>query len=231
MSAPTAKKSVKKVTATVSVPAPVEHVAVEAPSSSPAPAVKKVSKKTPAPVVAPVVTPVVAVEAPVEAPATTESSAEPTLADELKSVQDQLMAIRDSANMALASLKRASKRATQEIKDARKNRRKARAEPADGEPRKPSNFEIPKPITDELSLFFGGSKNNQMSRAQVTTAINKYVNENNLRVKHDITPNAALLKLLGIDNTVKLTIFNIQTYLGKHYVKPMVAPVQEKQMA
>jgi chromatin remodeling complex protein RSC6 len=46
------------------------------------------------------------------------------------------------------------------------------------------------------------------------------VNEKKLRVKHDITPDAALRKLLSVDDSVKLTIFNMQTYLGRHYLKP-----------
>jgi chromatin remodeling complex protein RSC6 len=161
--------------------------------------------------------PVASTPAPAEA--STEAPAS-TLADELKAVQDQLTAIRDAANSALSALKRVAKRANQDIKEARKGRRRARAEPADGEPRKPSNFEIPVPISDELSAFLGGNKSNSMSRAQVTKAINLYVNERNLRVKHDITPDAALRKLLSVDDSVKLTIFNMQTYLGRHYLKP-----------
>lgn len=143
-----------------------------------------------------------------------------TFADEIGSLQTQLLALRDGATAALASLKRVAKRASQEVKDARKNRRRARAETAEGEVRKPSNFEIPVPISDELSLFLGGGKSNNMSRAQVTKAINAYVNEHKLRVKHDITPDAALRNLLSVDESIKLTIFNMQTYLGRHYLKP-----------
>ena len=49
------------------------------------------------------------------------------------------------------------------VKAAGKGKRRARAAPAEGEERKPSNFEIPVPISDELSAFLGGGKNNQMS--------------------------------------------------------------------
>lgn len=219
MNAP-AKKSSKKVAEPVAV-APVVVDATPAPSAP-----KKVAKKASAPASeAPaVVAPVVPTPAPVATPApATEATTESTLADELKAVQDQLTAIRDAANSALSALKRVGKRASQEIKEARKNRRRARAEPAEGEVRKPSNFEIPKPVSDELSIFLGGGKNNQMSRAQVNSLINKYVNEKGLRTKHDITPDAPLRKLLGVDESVKLTIFNIQQYLNKHYLKPATA--------
>jgi hypothetical protein len=219
MSAPAAaKKTVKKVTPAASeAPAP----APPAPVATPAAAEKKSTKKpaTTVPTPAPVAPPApVAAPAPVEAPTTSEAT-ETSLADEIKALQDQLTSVRDAANAALTALKRVAKRATTEIKEARKNKRKVRAEPADGEPRKPSNFEIPVPISDELSVFLGGGKNNKMSRAQVTRAINNYLNTHNLRSKHDITPDAPLRKLLGIGDDVKLTLFNIQTYLSKHYPK------------
>lgn len=213
----TAKKVAKKTTpaASTTVPTPAVEVAVTTPVAA---APKKAAKKaTPAAEAAPVAAvPVTTPAADAAAPA---AAADATLADELKAVQDQLTAIRDAANSALAALKRVGKRATQEIKEARKNRRAKREAPADGEPRKPSNFEKPVPISDELSAFLGGGKNNQMSRSAVNAAIHKYLNENSLRTKHDIAPNAALKKLLGVDDSVKLTIFNMQTYLGKHYPK------------
>jgi chromatin remodeling complex protein RSC6 len=221
----TSKKSVKKVTPTVaeSTPAPV---ATSTPAPTPA-TDKKTSKKASVAALIPAATPApVATPAAVAAPAPAESASEsnePSLADEIKTLQDQLTSIRDGANAALTALKRVAKRAATEIKEARKNRRRARAEPADGEPRKPSNFEIPVPISDDLSVFLGGGKNNKMSRAQVTSAINKYLNDHKLRSKHDITPDAPLRKLLGIGDDVKLTLFNIQTYLSKHYPKPAQA--------
>jgi chromatin remodeling complex protein RSC6 len=216
----TTKKVAKKTTPAASTPVttPAPEVAV----ATPAP--KKAAKKAAAVAGAAATEPVSTPAEPVAAPATDAAvapaaDATATLADELKAVQDQLTAIRDAANSALAALKRVGKRAAQEIKEARKNRRAKREAPADGEPRKPSNFEKPVPISDELSAFLGGGKNNQMSRSSVNAAIHKYLNENSLRTKHDITPNAALKKLLGVDDSVKLTIFNMQTYLGKHYPK------------
>jgi len=220
------KKVVKKAAASAATPV----VAAVAASSAATPVAvasetpKKAAKKAPAaspatPAVA-VAAPSVAAPAATEAPATEAAADTNSFADEVSALQTQLIALRDGAAAALATLKRVAKRASQEVKEARKNRRRARAEPADGEPRKPSNFEIPVPISDELSTFLGGGKANSMSRAQVTKAINAYVNERKLRTKHDITPDAALRKLLSVDDTVKLTIFNMQTYLGRHYLKP-----------
>jgi hypothetical protein len=237
MSAAPAKKAPKKASPAASTvvptPVPVAHSAAAVAAEVAAPVAALAPKKAPkkatlsADVANTVVTtPAVAVAAVTTTDAVVATTtAEATLADELKAVQDQLTAIRDAANSALTALKRVGKRATQEIKEARKNRRAKREAPADGEPRKPSNFEKPVPISDELSAFLGGGKNNQMSRSSVNAAIHKYLNENSLRTKHDIAPNAALKKLLGVDETVKLTIFNMQTYLGKHYPKAAAATV------
>jgi chromatin remodeling complex protein RSC6 len=212
----------KKVAKKASVPAS-STPAVAAPVATPAPAAtpekkvvaKKATDATPAPAVA--------APTPVETPAlTTDATTERTLADEVKDLQDELTKIRDSASAALSALKRVTKRAAQDVKDARKNRRR-RSENTD-EPRKPSNFEIMVPISDELSIFLGGGKNNQMTRAQVTKAISKYVNDHSLRTGRVISPDAGLRKLLNIadGSSVELNMFNLQSFLRHHYLKPAV---------
>jgi chromatin remodeling complex protein RSC6 len=168
--------------------------------------------------------------APSTAAATPAVTAQPVAADaavveekswqeELKLVQDQLTAIRDAAATALAASKRLERRANRDVKDAKKGKRKQRAPLAEGEERKPSIFQIPVPVSDELSVFLGGGKGNQMSRSQVTKAISAYVKEHKLNDKHKVNPNAALRKLLGVKEGDELTIFNMQTYLQPHYIK------------
>jgi chromatin remodeling complex protein RSC6 len=218
MSALPSKSVPKKLTKTLpAVEAPVVAVpVVEAP--------KKMTKAkaavaaTPAPAAT-----AAAVEAPVVTaqPVATEAAAveEKTWQEELRALQEQLTTVRDAAASALAASKRLERRVTREVKDARKNRRRQRAPLAEGEERKPSIFQIPVPVTDELSLFLGGGKNNQMSRSQVTKAISVYVKANGLNDKHKINPNPALRKLLTVKEGDELTIFNMQSYLQKHYVK------------
>jgi chromatin remodeling complex protein RSC6 len=152
--------------------------------------------------------------------AVTETSAAPeaSLADELKTLQDQLTSIRDSANAALASLKRVAKRAASEIKAAGKKRKNRSTESTtDGAAPKHNNLTDPVPISDELSAFLGLSKNSSLARQDVTRAMNKYAKEHNLTEGQKITPNAALKKLLRIGDDVELTIFNLQTYLKPHF--------------
>lgn len=206
-----AKKVAAPVAEAVAAPAPV---AVEAPKK----AVKKVAEAVAAP--APVAEPVVAA-APVAAEASA-VSAETSFADEVASLQKELKAVRDAASAALDVLKRVVKRAGQDVKEARKNKRRARAEPAEGEVRKPSNFEKPVPITDELSAFLGCGKNNHMSRKDVNSAIHKYIKDKGLGKGQVVTPDASLRKLLGVAESDNLTIFNIQTYMKRHYIKPAV---------
>jgi chromatin remodeling complex protein RSC6 len=202
-----APKKVEKKDAKV-VTAPV----VAAPASEPAASVPKKAVKKADAAAAPAVTaqPVAVDAAVVE---------EKSWQEELKLVQDQLTAIRDAAATALAASKRLERRANRDVKDAKKGKRKPRAPLAEGEERKPSIFQIPVPVSDELSVFLGGGKGNQMSRSQVTKAISAYVKENKLNDKHKVNPNAALRKLLGVKEGDELTIFNMQTYLQPHYIK------------
>lgn len=206
------------------------------------------------------VSPVVAVVPETTTPAVVavvdSTSEERSLQDELKIVQDQLTSIRDFAAAALVSLRRVAKRAALDVKDAKKKKRR---DPKDetGEPRKPSNFEIPVAISDELSAFFGGGKSALMSRAEVNKRMFAYAKENLLSqgqtihleptaalvdkasdeavkasgsaftsaqrdaaTKRQTTAGVALRKLLALPAGEHLTIFNIQTYMGRHYPKP-----------
>lgn len=204
----------KSVTATTT-PAPV------AAASTPASAPKKLVKKVAAEKVEVAPVPVAPTPVPVEEAAP--PAEEVSWQAELKAAQDQLTSIREVAATALAALKRLERRATREIKDAAKNRRKARREAAEGEERKPSVFKTPIPISDDLAAFLGQAKGSLMSRSGVTKAISAYVKEKGLNDKHAIKADSALQKLLGVSASDELTIFNLQRYLNRHYVKPVAA--------
>lgn len=220
VAAPAPTAEVPKKVAKKAVPPPPAPVASSpAGSRSGSPAASRSSSPAPAPVAAPVA----------ETPAVEER----TLADELSAVRQELTRIRDAASAALVALKRVEKRASQDVKEARKNRRKPR-EAEDGAPRKPSNFEKPVAISDELSAFFGGGKSATMSRAEVNKRMFAFASENKLSQGQTIhlasTPellekgfNVAaaqrLRKLLAVPEGETLTIFNIQKYLGCHYPK------------
>jgi upstream activation factor subunit UAF30 len=218
-SASSAAKSVKKVTKKEAAPAVAAPAPVAAPVAAAAPA-KKAAKAAAAAPAAPAVvvssTPVVQA-----APAAAPAAPATTLEEDLKATLTRLLSVRDTVNELLAGVKKLDKRVHRDLKDARKRRRRAKPEEgAEGaKPRVPSIFERPVKVTDELCTFLGQPVGTLMSRSQVTKAVNVYVNEHQLKNKHDIKPDAPLKKLLAIPDGDELTYFNLQRYLNRHYVK------------
>jgi chromatin remodeling complex protein RSC6 len=224
MSAATPAKKVAKKSA-----APAE-VAVPAPVAAPAPAAEapkaKASKKAAAPAAAAAATVVVS-STPVEQAAVAAAPAAPatTLDEDIKAVTGNLNTLRETVAAMLSQVKKLEKRVHREIKEARKRKRRvAVTEGGEVKPRQPSIFERPVKVTDELCKFLGKPNGTQMSRSEVTKAVNNYVKEKGLKNKHDIKPDAALKKLLTITDADKLTYFNLQKYLNRHYVKEAAAP-------
>jgi chromatin remodeling complex protein RSC6 len=217
----TAKRVSKKEVA--AAPVAVVPAPVAAPAPAAAVAEKKVAKKATKAEAAPVaVAAPAAVAAPVVA-ATTEVAAEApatSLDDDLKVVLGRLTGLREVVSTMITEVKKLEKRVHREIKDARKRRRRVKAEGEEGaKPRGPSIFEIPTKVTDELCVFLGKPKGTLISRSNVTREINNYVKEKNLKNKHDIKPDASLKKLLRLTDADNLTYFNLQRYLNTHYIK------------
>ena len=235
----TSKKTASKSVPTEAVVSPVAATPVKAVAPKSAPSSRSVSPAVVAP----------------EAVVVAEVVAERSLQDELKDVQDQLIVARDAATAGLLALKRLAKRAASDVRDAKKKKRGPATE--SDTPRKPSNFEIPVAISDELSTFFGGGKSALMSRAEVNKRMFAFAKENLLSqgqtihleptvalvdkasdeavkaggsaftaaqrdaaTKRQASSGVALRKLLALPAGEHLTIFNIQTYMGRHYPKP-----------
>jgi chromatin remodeling complex protein RSC6 len=216
--AKTAKKVAKKEVA-AEVAAPVAAAAPAAAAPVKAPRAKKAAA-----VAAAAPAPVVVASTPVEsaAPAAAPAGPTTTLDEDLKAVTANLNTLRETAAGLLAQVKKLEKRVHREIKDARKRKRRTAATTEGGEakPRQPSIFERPQQVTEELCKFLGKPAGTQMSRSEVTRAVNAYVNEKGLKNKHDIKPDAALKKLLAYnDEKEPLTYFNLQRYLNRHYIK------------
>ena len=93
--------------------------------------------------------------------------------------------------------------------------------------RAPSGFVKPSLISDELAKFLDKPCGTEMARTDVTREINKYIRANNLQDKSNgrkINPDKQLTQLLKIEDTVDLTYFNLQKYMGPHF--PKVAKVE-----
>ena len=220
MSAATSTKTAAKKVAKKDAVAEVAVVVAPVEAAAPA-AAKKATKAKAAPAAAAVAAPVVVASTPVEAAAVAAPAGPTTTLDEdIKAVTSNLSTLRETVAAMLGQVKKLEKRVHREIKDARKRKRRTAAvEGADAKPRVPSIFERPQQVTDELCKFLGKANGTQMSRSEVTKAVNNYVKEKGLKNKHDIKPDAALKKLLSIGEGEPLTYFNLQKYLNRHYIK------------
>jgi len=225
MSAPATKKVTKSAAAPKTdtvVPAPAAKgakapaavaVAAAAPvAATPAAKGKKVAAPAAA---APVASTEVAV--PVVAVAEVE---EVRLETEAKSITFRLLAVRETVSELISEAKRLEKKAAkvQKLADKRR-RRKAPVEGEEGKPVRISIFQIPTAISPALCAFMGRPAGSKESRSNVTKFITTYVKEKNLKDKHDIKGDAALLKLLNLKAEDKLTYFNLQKFLNVHYLK------------
>ena len=222
-SAPASKKTVSKKTApaTAAVPAPVVAAPVAAPEVA-APAKKAATKKAAAPATAAPVVAAPVVTATVEAtPVEAGDAAVSSVQDDVKAMLTQANTVRETVGALVAELKRVEKRVARLQKEADKRRRRQK-KPVEGEavvPRKPSIFELPTPLSNELCSFLGRASGSKESRSNITKAITTYVKEKNLKEKHTIKPDAKLKALLGVAEGDVLTYFNLQRYLNRHYLK------------
>jgi len=212
------------VAAPVVVAATASAVKPATASAAAAAAPKKAAKATAAAAAAPA-----AVPAPVAAAATPAVAGEATAAAvpeevrleaEAKSITARLLAVRETVSELISEAKRLEKKAAkvQKLADKRR-RRKAPVEGEEGKPARVSIFQVPTDISPALCAFMGRPAGSQESRSNVTKFITTYVKEKNLKNKHDITADAALLKLLNLTKEDKLTYFNLQKFLNVHYLK------------
>jgi chromatin remodeling complex protein RSC6 len=201
---------------------------------------KKTTKKTAEPVVAtPVVkaTPkakkaapakvavVVPVVGAVAAPAQSSDAMLTSLTEQLKALSAEFTSrVRD----AVKATQEAAKTAKKEARDSKKKRK---VDPATLTPeqrvvweaRRANNaFLKQKPLTPELAAFMGISAGSIRSQTEVTKFISEYVKSHNCydpTFKRRILPNAALAKLLRVDDKTEVTYLNLQKFLKVHFVK------------
>lgn len=87
--------------------------------------------------------------------------------------------------------------------------------------KKPSGFAKPSNISTKLCSFLNKPTGTKMARTEVTQHLIKYINNNNLQNTENktiINPDDKLTSLLDIDQQNKLTYFNLQKYMNKHFV-------------
>ena len=145
-----------------------------------------------------------------------------SLQKSIADLQEQLANLKAATSAATSALKTIEKQAARVIKKADR-RRKRKTEAVEGAEPKPCIFTKPVKITAELCSFLGKPKDTEVSRSSVTKGVMEYARTHNLMDKQTIKADAALRKLLTLNEGDVLTILNLQKYLRRHYVKPATA--------
>lgn len=83
-----------------------------------------------------------------------------------------------------------------------------------------NGFKKPIKISDQLREFLGVAPDALVSRADVTQAINKYAQENNLKEGQVIKMDDKLKAILNPPEGFQMTFLKLQHYLKPHYIKP-----------
>jgi len=124
---------------------------------------------------------------------------------QLTSIQQEIRLLEKGINKQMNSLK----------KENQKNKAKKNL------PKKPSGFAKPTKVSNELCKFLNKEEGTQMARTDVAKALTKYIQTNNLQFsenKQIILPDEKLKTLLGVTTDDKITFFNIQKYMNKHFI-------------
>lgn len=212
-----------RASAKTSVETPVQTPVV---ASTPAP-VKKVTKTkkpveesvpAPVPVSEPVSVPVALDNsvAAVDDLVVDKSTLSGALLAEIAEFNKNFQAWNNYGNALKANIKNITKISSRVSKNADKSSKRKKNTKS-----KPSGFEKPTPISDELAIFFGKEIGSLMARTEVSKQIHDYViqqklqNTANRRIIH---PDPKLKQLLNVNND-ELTYFNLQKYLKFHFKK------------
>ena len=207
---PADKKTAPK---TAAAPAPVAAAAPKA--------AKKAAPKTETPAKSEVVVPTVATAAPVVAQSSEALLA--TLTEQLKALSTEFTA---KVREAVKSTQEAAKAAKKEARDSKKKRKispdqMTPEQKAAWEARRANNaFLVQRPLSPELCSFMGISAGSKRSQTEVTKFVSEYVKSHNCfdpQFKRRILPNAALSKLLRVDDKTEVTYLNLQKYLKVHF--------------
>jgi chromatin remodeling complex protein RSC6 len=209
---PADKKTAPK---TAAAPAPVAAAAPKA--------AKKAAAKKETPAKAEVVVPTVATAAPVVAQSSEALLA--TLTEQLKALSTEFTA---KVREAVKSTQEAAKGAKKEARDSKKKRKispdqMTPEQKAAWEARRANNaFLVQRPLSPELCSFMGISAGSKRSQTEVTKFVSEYVKSHSCfdpNFKRRIIPNAALSKLLRVDDKTEVTYLNLQKYLKVHFHK------------
>ena len=165
-----------------------------------------------------------AAAAPAPVPAATPAQQEPTpptLDDDFKAMLDHIVELKSNLAAVVSEFRRLQKRTIREMKEAARQGRKRRRNPANGK-RSPSGFAKPGDISPELCDFMDKPHGTKMARTEVTKFLTQYIKNNNLQDetnKRRILCNNELATLLSVTPEVEVTYFNLQKFMKPHFPK------------
>jgi chromatin remodeling complex protein RSC6 len=161
----------------------------------------------------------------VAAPAQTSDALLSNLTEQLKALSTEFTTrVRD----AVKATQEAAKAAKKEARDSKKKRKVDPAtlnpeQRAAWEARRANNaFLKEKPLSPELCQFMGLKAGEKRSQTDVTKFISEYVKSHSCfdpTFRRRIIPNAALAKLLRVDDKTEVTYLNLQKFLKVHFIK------------
>ena len=214
------KKTTKKTAEpVVAAPAPAPVATAKAPKAA-----KKASASK-----AEVVVPVAVVPAVTAAPSQSSDALLSSLTEQLKALSAEFTT---RVREAVKATQEAAKQAKKEARDSKKKRKVDPStltpeQRAAWEARRANNaFLKQKPLSPELAAFMGIKASEKRSQTEVTKFISEYVKTHSCydpTFKRRILPNAALAKLLRVDDMTEVTYLNLQKFLNVHFVKPTTA--------
>ena len=224
---PADKKTAKKTEAAPAAP-------VVATASAPATPAKKAAPKKAAAAKSEIVVPTVS--APVvpavvtAAPAAQNSEVMLTeLTEKLRALSTEFSTkVREAVRSAQEAIKQTKREHRNSKKKVRKNPEEMTAEERKAwEARRANNaFLVQRPLSPELCGFMGIATGSKRSQTEVTKFVSEYVKSHNCfdpNFKRRILPNAALAKLLKVDDKTEVTYLNLQKYLKVHFLKATTA--------
>lgn len=149
-----------------------------------------------------------------------------TFEDKFDNVINRLETIYKDVKHSILELKSLKREHNKIVKKATGGKRVKKIKDPDA-PKKPaSGFAKPTKISKDLCEFLNLNEGDTIARPQVLKKVSEFIKEHKLedesdgRIIHlDREGGEVLSKLLGIERDVRLTYFNLQTYMKQHFPK------------
>lgn len=135
--------------------------------------------------------------------------------EEFKKLEKMISTFKSEITSLNSQLKLVEKKVKKEFK---KQIKQSQPKSKSKKSKAPSGFSKPAKVSEKLTSFMKLDKDTLVARTEATKYIIDYIKTNGLSESINIKPDETLLNLLEISEDEKLTFFNIQKYMNKHYI-------------